>query len=97
MLLWCAWCAATQLAGCASDATGLEKFQTPVHFLHNPHLYICAGPLNFIIEKAKFTGVVSAQLKEAKRQGGSGACLTQLADALQSEDSSTDINVYNGR
>ena len=59
--------------------------------------YMCAGPLNFIFEKAKFTGAVSAQLKEAERQGSSGGCLVRLADELQSVDSCRDINLYNER
>ena len=83
-----------QLADCASHVTGLQTSRTP---MCSRHSYIRAGPLNFIFEKAKFTGVVSAQLKEAERQGRSGAYLAQLADELQSEDCCSNINVFNER
>ncbi len=56
-----------------------------------------AGPPHFIFEKAKYNGVVSAQLEAGERQGGSGACLIKLADDLRGEDSCRDINIYNHR
>ncbi len=68
-----------------------------VHLMCKLRSFVCAGPLNFIFEKAKFNGAVSAQLKEAERQGSSGGCLVRLADDLQSNDASSDINLYNER
>ena len=58
---------------------------------------MCAGPLNFIFEKAKFSGVVATQLAEAQKQNVGEAFLRKLVEDLKSQDSCTDINVYNQR
>lgn len=75
----------------------LAEICQAVNLMNAPCCNLCAGPLNFIFEKAKFNGVVATQLAEAQKQNAGEACLRKLFENLKSQESCKDINVYNQR